>query len=761
VKPDYRQIIAAVLLIVAATAFSYSSVRTFEFNNYDDALYVTGNDLVKRGLTREGIVTAFTQPMAANWHPLTMVSHMADVELFGLNSGAHHLVNAAFHLANSLLLFGVLFRMTRQSWPSAAVALLFAVHPLHVESVAWVAERKDVLSAFFAFLTLWAYTRYAARARWFDYILVLLFFTAGLLSKPMLVTLPILLLLLDYWPLRRLPFSPETTEFFPRRPLRRVVLEKIPLLLLALGSSIATIIAQNTVRAVVPLDHFPLLVRLANAIVSCVRYLAKTIWPLDLSFHYPHPGLWPLPIVVAAFLFLLVASCAPFVLARRMPWLPVGWLWFLASLIPVIGIVQVGGQAMADRYMYLPVIGLSIAAAWTFQQLVVRRPDLRWPIIGASSCALLALTYLTRAQTQHWRTSEALYSHGLHLDPNNATAHRLLARTLSERGNQAGAVRHYSEALRVLPHDELLHYNLGVVLVSIGDIGRATNHLATSLQLNPTNTSSRFHLARCFSMLGNRKAAASNCLEVLKAEPNDYLTMIFLGHLYLDDKKEQMAMDLFSEAAREHPHSAEAQHAYGVGLLKTGSVDDATLRFRKALELNSSFAPAHRHLAQALAALGRPHDAIVSYQKAIALRPSFAEALNDLAWLLATHPDDNVRNAQQAVDVASRACAITKHQQPIPMITLAAAQAEMNRFDEAAVLLRRATSLARSALAEDVVRQAEEVSASIKERRPHRAPNRSNQAPTSTSTAQHSIRNASAPITIKTITPGSGTNANE
>jgi tetratricopeptide (TPR) repeat protein len=718
-RPDRKTFFTVAILIVFAVAFAYWQVHSFEFNNYDDVLYVTGNDTVKRGLTAEGIVAAFTGPMAANWHPLTMVSHMLDVELFGLNAGAHHLVNVCFHLANSLLLFWVMLKMTRRMWPSAAVALIFAVHPLHVESVAWVAERKDVLSAFFGILTLWAYARYAARSRIADYLLVVFFLAAGLLSKPMLVTWPILLFLFDYWPLCRLPFSPEANESFPRQPLRRVVLEKIPLLLLALASSVATIVAQSGVRAVAPLDHFPLSVRLANAIVSYTRYIAKTLWPLDLSFHYEHAGLWPLPIVIAALVLLLILSAAAITSARRFPWLPVGWLWFLVSLVPVIGLVQVGGQAMADRYMYLPLIGLSIIAAWGVQEFV--RSDLKFFIGAVGLIVALALTLLTRAQAQHWRTSETLYAHGLQRNWNSATAHRLLARTLSERGDQMGAIRHYSEAVRVLPHDELLHYNLGIVLIQIGDIARATNHLATSLQFNPTNTSTRVHLARCFSMMGQRDPAISNCVQVLKAEPHDYLTRIFLGHLYLEDKRTQPAMDCFAEAVRQRPDSAEAQDAYGVGLLKTGSVSDAIPRLREATKLNPSFAPAHRHLAQALLAQGNARDAITSYQKAIDARPNFAEAMNDLAWLLATHPDDTVRNGKQAVEVATRACDLTKYQQPVPLITLAAAHAEAGHYDEATALLQRATAIAQNAQVEHVVKQAEEVSASIRNRKPYRS----------------------------------------
>jgi len=692
-KLNCRHVTVVFLLIAVSTFLAYSSVSTFEFNDYDDVLYVTGNDLVKRGITAEGVATAFIKPMAANWHPVTMISHMLDVELFGMNAGAHHLINVCFHLANSLQLFWVLLKMTRQLWPSAAVALLFAVHPLHVESVAWVAERKDVLSGFFAVLTLWAYARYAARARVLDYLLVLFFFTVGLLSKPMLVTLPVLLLFLDYWPLSRLPFSPETSESFPRQPFRRVLLEKIPLLLLVLASSVATIVAQSRVGAIAPLGHFPLSVRLANAIVSYVRYLSKMLWPADLSFHYEHPGLWPLPIVIAALLFLMILSCAAITSSRRFPWLSVGWLWFLTSLVPVIGLVQVGGQAMADRYMYLPLIGPSIIAVWSLQQLVLRRSDLRFAISSVTFIAGLTLMFLTRAQVQHWRTSETLYAHGLRLNWNSATAHRLLARTLSTRGDQAGAVRHYSEALRVLPHDELLHYNLGIVLMQVGDPVRATNHLATSLQLCPTNTSTRYHLAHALALLGDTPGAISNYTAVLQGAPQDYDTRIQLGYTYLSQNDLAPALEQFHEALRLAPHSPAARHALGVGLLQAGKTDEAISHFRDALKLAPALAPAHRDLGRALARGGDPTGAIASFREAIRLRPSFAEALNDLAWLLATHPDASIRNGTEALQLATQACALSGYQQPVPLTTLAAAHAELGQFDQAARTAERALAL--------------------------------------------------------------------
>lgn len=618
-KFERRHLAAVLLLLTLAACTVYSGVIHFEFNSYDDRLYVTENPLVRQGLTWSGIITAFTQPIAANWHPLTIISHMLDVEFYGLDSGAHHLVNALLHLLATFLMFSVLRQMTGDLWLSAGITLLFAVHPLHVESVAWVAQRKDVLSGLFAMLTLWAYARYAARSRIFDYLLLLFFFAAGLLSKPTLVTLPVLFLLLDFWPLGRVPFSPEANAAFPRQPLRRLLLEKVPVMLLAIVCGLATFVAQSSFHAVGSLDRFPLSARLANALVSYTRYLGKTIWPFDLSFLYPHPGIWPWPIVGAATLFLLILTLAAFLHARSRPWLLVGWLWFVISLLPVIGLVQAGEQAMADRYMYLPLIGLAIIAACFVREFNLQHPRLRLIALTFTAAAITALTIQARVQAGHWRTSETLYAHALRLDPNNATAHHLMADMLANSGHHERAIKHYREALRVRPGFDATHHNLGRMFLIAGALRDATNHLAEAVRLNPLNAPARFQLAIALVDLGDARSALPHYQQVLRVFPND---------------------------------------------------------------------------------------------------PTVA---NELAWLLATHPEDHLRNAGEALQLAMRACELTSFQQPSTLTTLAAAYANASRFDEAVGMAERAAAQAKASGNVEIQKRAEAVLSSARSGKTYRS----------------------------------------
>ncbi len=592
VEPQRRHLAAILLLLTFAVYAVYSQVGSFEFNSSDDRLYVTANQLVTQGLTSPGIQAAFTRPIAANWHPLTIISHMLDVELFDLHSGAHHHVNALLHLANTLLLFAVLRRMTKDDWLSAIIAALFALHPLHVESVAWVAQRKDVLSGLFAMLTLWAYSRYAARSRLVDYFALTLFFAAGLLSKPTLITLPVLLLLLDFWPLGRSPFSVETNANYPKQSLRRLILEKVPLALLALACSIATFAAQSSFHAVASLERFPLSVRLANAVVSYARYLGKAIWPADLCFFYPHPGMWPWPIVLGATLLLVIFTVAGVLHARSRPWLIAGWLWFIISLLPVIGLVQAGEQAMADRYMYLPLIGLGIIAACFLREFSSQRPHLRRLVFGGTAILLAAFAFVGRAQAAHWRSSKTLYTRVLSLYPDNATAHHLMADIFASSGQLERAIHHYREALRIRPGFDATHHNLGHAFLGAGALRDATNHLAEAVRLNPLNAPARFQLG---------------------------LALVALG-----------------EARNALPH--------------------------------------YRHVRNLV-----PNDPIVA---------------NELAWLLSTHPDDQVRNADEALPLAVHACELTGYREPATLATLAAAYANAGRFDEAVKIAERAVAQA-------------------------------------------------------------------
>ena len=509
------------LVLGGVTLAAFWPVRHFPFINYDDPLYVTENPVVQGGLSAQGLAWAFRTGYAANWHPLTWLSHMLDCQLFGLAAGSHHLMSLALHVANALLLFSVLRRMTGALWPSGAVAALFALHPLHVESVAWVAARKDVLSTFFWMLTLWAYVRYAHSPTRGRMAAVALFLMLGLLAKPMLVTLPLLLLLLDWWPLRRWktggeeePGDSATTPRGPRFGFGYLLGEKAPLLALSLAACFMTYRAQSRGGAMADIERFPLADRPGNALVSYVRYLAKTLWPEGLSYLYPHPGQWPLPMVVAAGALLVGITGLALKTMRRHPHLAVGWFWFVGTLVPVIGVVQVGEQAMADRYTYVPLIGVFLAVAWSLDQWAASRPALRRALAWGGVALIAACFAATRSQSRHWRDSVALYQHALEVDPNHATAHYNLARTLSERGGDESAVmRHYEEAIRLRPSHASAHVNLGVQLLGLGRVHAAAQHLAEAMRLDPRSFNARLYIGLAYAAMGRHAEAVREAEE--------------------------------------------------------------------------------------------------------------------------------------------------------------------------------------------------------------------------------------------------------
>ena len=481
-SPHIKSSILVCLVLVVATGLAYWQVLHHDFVNFDDHYYVTENDRVQAGLTPEGFIWAFTTTDASNWHPLTWLSHMLDCELYGLNPGGHHLTNLLFHLASTLLLFIVFTRMTAALWRSALVAILFALHPLHVESVAWVAERKDVLSTLFWILTMWAYLHYVRHGGFKRYLLVLVAFTLGLMAKPMLVTLPFVLLLLDYWPLGRYQFGQSgaashtamSASIVPRRSRSgalALVLEKTPLLALAAISSVVTYLVQQSGQAMQYMETLPLTVRIANALVSYVAYIGKTIWPANLAVFYPHPG-YTLPMwqAAGAGLLLVFISIVTIRSMSRYPYLAVGWLWYLGTLVPVIGLVQVGEQAMADRYTYVPLIGLFIIAAWGLWDL-----EKKWhrQKIVFALILLLPLTVCTWRQLHYWRDSISLWEHALAVTKKNALAHNNLGGAFEEEGNAEKAIANFYEALRHDPEYLIARNNLGLALFREGKITEA------------------------------------------------------------------------------------------------------------------------------------------------------------------------------------------------------------------------------------------------------------------------------------------------
>jgi len=424
-----KTVVCVVLLALAVGVFVQTSDHQFLY--FDDPLYVTNNVHVKEGITGKNFIWAFTTTTASNWHPLTWLSHMLDVEVFGMNPGGHHLVNVMLHAINAVLLFLVLAQLTGAPECSAFVAALFAVHPLHVESVAWISERKDVLSTAFGLLMLWAYGWYAAKPSVRRYGLVAIFFILSLLSKPMWVTAPFLLLLLDFWPLQRLKDSPLGVDPAcppaPQLPLARLIIEKVPLLLLSAASSVIAVVVQSRGGALNSLDRLGLDARIDNALVSYVRYLAKTFWPSVLAAYYPQtqagPPAWQ---VFGAVLLLLAITALVLWKVRAMPWLAVGWFWFLGTLVPVIGFVQVGSQAMADRYTYLPITGVFITIAWGAKRIARNKQRIGVAMRVTAFVIIVVLSAVTFRQISYWHDQESLFTHTIAVTTDNGRAHHIL-----------------------------------------------------------------------------------------------------------------------------------------------------------------------------------------------------------------------------------------------------------------------------------------------------------------------------------------------
>jgi Flp pilus assembly protein TadD len=519
--PADRVCWAVAALLGVGTVVLYAAVAGHEFIRFDDPRYVTENPVVQRGLSWDGIAWTFTAFHASNWHPLTWLSHMLDVELFGLNAGAHHVVNVLLHAVNAGLLFFVLARMTGALGRSAFVAALFAVHPLHVESVAWIAERKDVLSSLFGLLALAAYARYAEHPGRRRYAPVVLCFALSVLAKPMWVTLPVLLLLLDYWPLGRAPSGPpaEASSFErPRVPWARLVLEKVPLLVLAAGSSVVTMLAQFRGDSVTGLE-LGVGARLGNAAVSYLRYVEQTFWPSSLSIFYPHPrGGLPAGVGILSGVLLVVTTAALLRYARRLPWIAVGWCWFLGTLVPVIGIVQVGAQSRADRYTYLPVIGLFVAVAWG--ALALGR---RWRATTAAAAlavaAIVVLSGMTIGQLRHWRTHETLFRHATEVSPENAHAHAILSKELRRLRRLEDSMLHARESVRLEPGDTRYWNNLALSARELGQVAEAREALERAVAIDPKEGPTWSNLGRLELDAGNLGAAEAAFREATRLAP--------------------------------------------------------------------------------------------------------------------------------------------------------------------------------------------------------------------------------------------------
>ena len=490
------------IFLVISTLAVYWQVQDHEFINYDDNEYITENGHVQAGLTGESIVWAFTTPHVSNWHPMTWLSHMLDYELYGDRPKGHFLTNVLLHITNALLLFMVLFRLTGAIWQSAFVAVLFALHPLNVGSVAWAAERKNILSTLFWLLTMWVYISYANNPSIKKYGWAALFLALGLMSKPMLVTLPFVLLLLDYWPLRRWNIKntngsiEQTTN---SAPLSRLILEKIPLLLLVIGSITTTLIVQKTSGAVKSFDVYPLKERIINALVSYVSYLQKMVWPSNLSVFFPHPeGALPVWKGILCGMVLIGITILTVKWIRKAPYFAVGWFWYLGTLVPVIGIVQVGAQAMADRYAYVPLIGIFIVIAWGISGLLEKWDQRKKALPIAAGVVILFLMVATWVQAGHWKNSITLFKHAISVTENQypsfAVAYDNLGYALAKKGDIGEAITHYKTAIKINPNYANAYNNLGAVLAQQGSLKEAINYFQEALRLKPNLISARKNL---------------------------------------------------------------------------------------------------------------------------------------------------------------------------------------------------------------------------------------------------------------------------
>jgi tetratricopeptide (TPR) repeat protein len=617
--------VAAALALV--TGALYARAATFGFVHFDDNRYLTENPVVQAGLTWRGVAWAFTAVHASNWHPLTWLSHMLDVQLFGMSPGAHHAVNVLLHAANAALLLVVLARMTGAPWRSAVVAALFAVHPLHVESVAWVAERKDVLSTFFGLLALLAYARHAERPGPRRLAVVAALFAASLLAKPMWVTLPFLLLLLDFWPLRRVAGADGGEGGLPGRSWRELALEKLPLLALSVASSAVTVVAQHRGGALAGLD-LGLGPRLSNAAVSYLEYLGKVLWPSPLSIFYPYR---PIPAwkAAAAVLVLLAATAGALALARRLPWLAVGWCWFVGMLVPVIGLVQVGSQSLADRYTYVPIVGLFVAVVWGAHRLLA----CAGPAIPAllAAAALLALGATTWRQLGHWSTHEALFQHALEVDPENGVAHGALSEGLREQRRFQEALAHAREAVRLEPGSVRHWNNLGVSLRELGQLAEARDALQAAVQVDPRHASSWINLALVEQDLGDPAAAAADYERAAQAAPDSADPWFRLASLLARTGRADDAVMAYQEAVARDPGHFGAWTNLAVLQQGTGRTREAVTAFEAATRAEPRNWVGWRNLGIALFKAGAAGDAAGAFREAVRLRPDDLDLLRRLA----------------------------------------------------------------------------------------------------------------------------------
>jgi tetratricopeptide (TPR) repeat protein len=674
-SPGREYVVYAVLAL--GTAVLYLPVLHFGFLFFDDPVYVSSNPHVFGGVSWKSVGWAFGSFYAANWHPVTWVSHMLDCQVFGYQAGWHHFVSAMIHVMNTLLVYRLFRGMTGTIFRSAFVAGLFAWHPLHVESVAWIAERKDVLSTFFGLLALGCYWRFSQRKPGngirnakseirkkeesrkpkgegkFWYAFALLFFALGLMSKPMLVTLPFVFLLMDYWPLQR----------FDLKRLANLLLEKVPFLMLSVADSIVTMAAQKHGEAVVDTAALPAGARLANAAIAYAGYLRKTFWPVDLAAYYPYEHSPSGGEVAVAILVLVIISALVVRFRRRAPYLPFGWLWFLGTLVPVIGLVQVGGQSMADRYTYLPLVGVFVMCVWGGADLMGGLPHAFLIRAAVSAGCLGACFAATLNQENYWRDTVSLFTRDLELFPvGNAMAHHCLGRAYFGRGDNEAAIREYQELARLLPNSSRAQLSLGECFEREGKAAEAIEHYREALVLDP-------HSAEVYKSLGG-------CLA---------------SQMKLDEARTN-----FLKAIELKPDYAEAYMRLATAEMAQGDTSAGVEHLKRAVEIFPAYPEPHYYLAHALEEKGDWEGAGAHFEAAIRSNPLYVEAMNDFARLLVMRPKTSDNREAQGMELARKACELTNRTNAACLETLGAALSRTGQFDEASQTIEAGIRAARA-----------------------------------------------------------------
>ena len=656
------------VVIAAATLIAYEPIRHNGFVSYDDDTYIMKTPTVTGGITWQSVSQAFTQPHVFMWHPLTTLSYMLDYQLFGLNPLGYHCVNVLIHIVNALLLFLILTNVTGTTWASAFVAAVFALHPLQVESVAWAAERKTVLSGLFWLLTMAAYIGYARKPGFGRYMLLLFVFGLCIMTKPTVVTLPFVLLLLDYWPLERI--GRRRTEDRRRKAeeerqkvsLKWLIIEKIPLLAMSAALSVITIIAQKGGRVIATLDKIPLDHRIANAFASYIKYIGKLVWPSGLAVFYPpsYSNLLNTTTMIYAFLFILISAISIYA-GRRRKYMAVGWLWFVGTLVPMIGLVQSGFQAMANRYMYISMVGLLIIIALAGKELIAKHPRLKTIAAIMGVISLSCLLVLTRMQVRHWQNSITLFEYALSVTEDNA----------------------------------ITENSYGCALFNDDRLSEAEQHFGNALRINPAFDTALIHLARIYLKEGRYNEAISTYEELIKRNYGTAELYYNLAMAFGIQEKYNDSIKYFSKSLELNPDDPDTHNKMGSILLAAGKIDDSIGQFNESLRIKADQSAVYENLGTAYNQLGKYELAIQNWTRAIELNPGNIDALDKAGWFLAACGEKSVENANQAIAYAKRACELTKYAVPEFLDTLGVACAASGKFADAKAAAEKALNLAR------------------------------------------------------------------